>query len=171
MTLSLCVTTPLFKGPGESVWKAVLRSFDQILGTRISSSDFLVGVRAFPGTRNPQFHVQISSRGPGHLISPVPCLLKSVLPNLIPQHTFTSVLHWLGSIINTWFPPGELCSIILVKGEHEALQISTLRLMELTCYSSMKYSMSSISSLSVPFPFLLQLNLISFGVLLSLKPS
>lgn len=83
------------------------------------------------------------------------CLVKECAPksDTSAYHHFSPPLMRTKS--DNWLLSGELCSIILVKGEHHAPQTSLLRLMELTCSSPVKFSMSS---LSVPFTSLLQLN-------------
>lgn len=88
-------------------------------------------------------------------MSPILCLVKECAPksDTSAYHHFSPPLMRTKS--DNWLLSGELCSIILVKGEHHAPQTSLLRLMELTCSSPVKCSMSS---LSVPFTSLLQLN-------------
>ena len=117
-----------------------------------------MGVRAFPA--NQKFSIPYTELKQGSWAFNQPCtmLAQECAPksDTSAHHHFSPPLTRIKS--NKWCLLGVLCSISLVKGEHQAPQLSILKLMELTCSSPVKSSKSSISSLSVLFLFLLQLS-------------
>lgn len=115
MTVSLCVSTSLFQLPGRSV----LRSFDQILVTCQGEDLFFIlfseNQDTFSYQKSSFPHTELKQgRGPGHLMSPVLCLVKDCAESDLSAHYhFSPPLMRIKS--DNWLLP-ELCSIILVTG-------------------------------------------------------